>query len=104
VVLTGAGDTFSAGGDMGMIHSMWDDRPLRRALLDEARRVVREREMVQFPIPLIAGVSGPAVGLGGSLAVFADVIYVADTAYFSGPHVAVGLAAGDGGPGSPGRC
>jgi enoyl-CoA hydratase len=95
VVLTGAGNAFSAGGDMSMIQTMWDDPPGRRILLDEARRIVREQ--VQFPLPTIAAVNGPAVGLGCSLAVMCDVVYMADSAYLADPHAAVGLTAGDGG-------
>jgi enoyl-CoA hydratase/carnithine racemase len=43
-------------------------------------------------------VNGPAVGLGCSLLALSDVVYMAESAYLSDPHVAVGLVAADGGP------
>lgn len=95
VVLTGAGKAFSAGGDMSMMEGMWNDLPHRRRMLDVSRRIVREQ--VAFPIPTIAAVNGPAVGLGCSLAVMSDIVYMSETAYFSDPHVAVGLTSADGG-------
>jgi enoyl-CoA hydratase len=47
---------------------------------------------------VIAAVNGPAVGLGCSLAALSDVVYMAEGAYFSDPHVQIGLVAADGGP------
>ena len=48
-------------------------------------------------IPIIAAVNGPAVGLGASIALLCDVIFMASDAIISDPHVRVGLVAGDGG-------
>jgi enoyl-CoA hydratase len=48
-------------------------------------------------IPIVAAINGPAVGLGASLALLCDVIYMADTATIADPHVRVGIIAGDGG-------
>ncbi len=53
--------------------------------------------MVRFPLPVVAAVNGPAVGLGASVAVMCDIVYMADTAFLADPHVKVGLVAGDGG-------
>ena len=41
--------------------------------------------------------NGPAVGLGCSLAAMSDIVLVEEHAYFSDPHVALGLVAADGG-------
>lgn len=95
VVLTGAGRAFSAGGDMDLIAHAAHDASFRYRLLEEARRIVRE--MVAFPLPIIAAVNGPAVGLGCSLAVLSDIVLVSDTAFFADPHVSLGLVAADGG-------
>jgi enoyl-CoA hydratase/carnithine racemase len=43
-------------------------------------------------------VNGPAVGLGCSVIALSDVVYMAESAYLSDPHVTVGLVAADGGP------
>jgi len=95
VVLTGAGKAFSAGGDIEMIQSFQADHEARRASLEEAAVIVTE--MIRFPLPVVAAVNGAAVGLGCSLAVLCDIVYIGESAYFADPHVSVGLTAGDGG-------
>jgi enoyl-CoA hydratase len=95
VVITGAGRAFSGGGDMVMFQKIQRDSRERTHLIDEARQVFNE--VIDFPLPLIAAVNGPAVGLGCTLAVLCDLVYVAESAYLADPHVGVGLTAGDGG-------
>ena len=95
VVLTGAGKAFSAGGDMAWFQKIQEDPGLRAAMMREARDVVYET--IRCPLPVVAAVNGPAVGLGCSLAVLCDTVFIAEDAYLADPHVAVGLVAGDGG-------
>lgn len=95
VILTGAGRAFSAGGDLDWITTFLDDPVARHESLREGAQIIEE--MLRFPLPLIAAVNGPAVGLGCSIAVLCDVVLVAERAYLADPHVAVGLVAGDGG-------
>lgn len=95
VVLTGAGSAFSAGGDLSLLRTVHADAPARRAMLADAGRIVRE--LIDLPLPIVAAVNGPAVGLGCSLAVLCDVVYLAESAYLCDPHVAIGVTAGDGG-------
>lgn len=95
VVLTGAGRAFSAGGDLDYISRFPDDGELRRRTMDEAQAILWS--MIRFPLPIIAAVNGPAVGLGMSLALASDIVLVSDRASFSDPHVSVGLVCGDGG-------
>jgi enoyl-CoA hydratase len=95
VVLTGAGRAFSAGGDMRHFIELWEDRKQRRKEIDDARHLVTE--MTDFPLPVVAAVNGPAVGLGCNLAVCSDIVMIAETAYMADPHVGVGLTAADGG-------
>ena len=54
--------------------------------------------MLRCRIPIVAAVNGPAVGLGCSVIALSDVVYMAESAYLSDPHVTVGLVAADGGP------
>ncbi|MGY4866659.1 enoyl-CoA hydratase/isomerase family protein [Mycolicibacterium elephantis] len=96
VVLTGAGRLFCAGGDLRLVQEMQGDVDQRSRLLIEARTIVEE--MLNFPLPIVAAVNGAAVGLGASLAVLSDMVFIAENAYMADPHVAVGLTAGDGGP------
>ena len=93
VVLTGAGRAFCAGGDIrGMGGD--DDRPA--GIFDSgARELVANLLSIQQPV--IAAVNGPAVGLGATIALLCDVVFMADTARIGDPHVKVGLVAGDGG-------
>jgi enoyl-CoA hydratase len=53
--------------------------------------------MAAFPLPIIAAVNGPAVGLGCSLTGLCDIVLIESSAYLCDPHVSVGLVAGDGG-------
>jgi enoyl-CoA hydratase len=95
VVITGAGKAFSAGGDFEMMRRLTTDSPYRHATLLDARRIATE--MIDFPLPVVAAVNGAAVGLGCSLAVLSDVVLMSDRAFFSDPHVSIGLVAADGG-------
>jgi enoyl-CoA hydratase len=95
VVLTGAGRAFSAGGDIGHLADLWGDPARRRAELDDAGRLLTG--MVDFPLPVVAAVNGPAVGLGCNLALCCDIVLIAESAYLADPHVSLGLTAADGG-------
>jgi enoyl-CoA hydratase len=95
VVLTGAGRAFSAGGDLGWISSFLDDPVARDESLREGAEIIDE--LLRFPLPIVAAVNGPAVGLGCSVALLCDVLLIAESAFLCDPHVAVGLVAGDGG-------
>ena len=95
VVLTGRGRAFSAGGDFQVMTRMQRDAAFRERGIAEARRIITG--MVRCPVPVIAAVNGPAVGLGCSLALLSDLVLLAEGAYLADPHVQVGLAAGDGG-------
>ena len=95
-VITGEGRAFSAGGDFGLLDRMVKDRELRRTTIAEGRELVLN--MIRCRVPVIAAVNGPAVGLGCSVVALSDVVYMAESAYLSDPHVMVGLVAADGGP------
>ncbi|GMU79820.1 MAG: enoyl-CoA hydratase [Acidimicrobiia bacterium] len=95
-VVTGAGRAFSAGGDFDLLDRMANDRGLRRDVIAEGREIVIN--MMRCRVPVIAAVNGPAVGLGCSVVALSDVVYMAESAYLSDPHVLVGLVAADGGP------
>lgn len=93
VVLTGSGSTFCAGADLDWIG---DHTPAERdRLFVEGRAIVLD--LLELPQPVIAAVEGAAIGFGATLALFADVTFMAENARIGDPHVLVGLAAGDGG-------
>jgi enoyl-CoA hydratase len=95
VVLTGRGRAFSAGGNFDVMTRVQRDPDFREQNVEEARQIIVG--MLRFPLPVVAAVNGPAVGLGCSLALLCDLALIADDAYLSDPHVQVGLAPGDGG-------
>lgn len=95
-VITGEGRAFSAGGDFDLLDRMAKDRKVRRDEIDVGRELVLN--MIRCRVPVVAAVNGPAVGLGCSVIALSDVVYMAESAYLSDPHVTVGLVAADGGP------
>jgi enoyl-CoA hydratase len=95
VILTGAGRAFSAGGDLDWISTFVDDPVARYESIREGAQIIEE--MLRFPLPVIAAVNGPAVGLGCSCAILSDMVLISERAYLADPHVGVGLVAGDGG-------
>ncbi|MDX2541463.1 enoyl-CoA hydratase/isomerase family protein [Streptomyces sp. WI04-05B] len=95
IVLTGRGRAFSAGGNFEIMTRVQRESAFRERNVDEARRIITG--LVRCPLPVIAAVNGPAVGLGCSLALLSDLVLIADDTYLADPHVQVGLVAGDGG-------
>lgn len=92
IVLTGSGKSFCAGGDVKN-YGRPDARPIDQ--LRGTRYLVQE--MIACEAPIIAAVNGTAAGLGATIALLSDVIYMADTARIGDTHVKMGLVAGDGG-------
>lgn len=98
IVFTGAGKTFSAGGDIKRMAARFGtDEAWDHALAIPASTHRLFEGMLDVKQPIIAAVNGDAVGLGATLALFADVAIIADSAKFGDSHVKVGLVAGDGG-------
>jgi enoyl-CoA hydratase len=94
VLLTGRGRAFSAGGDFAWFPELREPGRME-ALRRDARQLIWD--LVDVEIPIVAAVNGPAMGLGASIALACDVIFMADTATIGDPHVRVGIVAGDGG-------
>jgi enoyl-CoA hydratase/carnithine racemase len=98
IILTGAGRAFSAGGDVkAMAERALTPHGNRYALAVPSRTLRIFEHMLSTPQPIIAAVNGDALGLGMTLALFADISVVADDAKLGDTHVKVGLVAGDGG-------
>ncbi|WP_296815186.1 crotonase/enoyl-CoA hydratase family protein [Brevundimonas sp.] len=99
-VMTGAGRTFSAGGDL---KAMRDRAALFAGsgaeIRERYRRVVHRivRSLYGLEIPLIAAVNGPAMGLGCDIAGLADIRIASTEARFGVPFVKLGIIPGDGG-------
>jgi len=94
VLLTGRGRAFSAGGDFAWFPQL-DDLAKLEHLRRDAKQMIWD--LLDVDLPIVAALNGPAVGLGASLALLCDAIFMADTASLADPHVRVGIVAGDGG-------
>jgi enoyl-CoA hydratase len=94
ILLTGSGRAFSAGGDFAWFPELRDPAALD-ALQADARRMITD--LLDVELPIVCAVNGPAVGLGASLALLCDVIFIAEDATIADPHVRAGIVAGDGG-------
>jgi 2-(1,2-epoxy-1,2-dihydrophenyl)acetyl-CoA isomerase len=91
LLITGAGRGFSSGADLKEQRSGGDGGvPDLSARLKEIYHpiITGLREM---PKPVVAAVNGPAVGIGCSLALAADLIVAAESAYFLLAFVNIGL-------------
>jgi enoyl-CoA hydratase len=95
IVLTGAGNAFSAGGDLDHIAH----NAANPVLFDEEVRLAKRIvfALLDLDKPVVCRLNGHAVGLGATLALLCDVVFAADSANIGDPHVALGLVAGDGG-------
>lgn len=98
IVFTGAGRAFSAGGDVKkMAARAGTEFGLQYALRVPQNTLRLFEHMLLVPQPIIAAVNGDAIGLGLTIALFADMSIVADDARLGDTHIKVGLVAGDGG-------
>jgi enoyl-CoA hydratase len=92
VILTAAGDVFSAGADIkervGLVREPGD--------YPRHNRLVREffYSVTDCAKPVIAAVNGPAIGAGFILMLSCDIMLASDNAYFVMPEINVGLAGG----------
>jgi enoyl-CoA hydratase len=94
ILLTAAGRAFSAGGDYGWFPTLRGAERLD-LLRQHAKQIIWD--LLDVEIPIVAAVNGPAIGLGASIALLCDVIFMAESAVIADPHVRVGIVAGDGG-------
>ncbi len=91
VVLSGNEKAFAAGADI-------------RSMVDKSRKEMQQKnpfavwdEVATFRKPIIAAVSGFALGGGCELAMMCDMIVASDTAQFGQPEIKLGIIPGAGG-------
>ena len=94
IVLTGAGQAFCSGQDLGDRSSV-GSADLERTLRDEYMPMLRA--IFDCTIPTIAAVNGAAAGAGANLALAADVVIAAESAVFLQAFARIGLIPDAGG-------
>jgi enoyl-CoA hydratase len=94
VLLTGSGRAFSAGGDFDWFPTLQDAKTLEH-LRRDAKQLIWD--LLEVELPIVCALNGAAAGLGASIALLTDTIFMAKSAVILDPHVRVGIVAGDGG-------
>ena len=87
-VLTGAGNTFSAGFDLMEFQEAAFDPAFHKRLW--ASSDAYHKALLAFPLPLIAAVNGAAMGGGMDTAVLCDIRVASSAAKFGHPEAAFG--------------
>ena len=84
VVVTGSGEAFSAGQDLGEMArpAIGDDGPGFPRFMDA---------LVAFDKPLLAAVNGVGVGIGLTMLLHCDVVWMAEEARLRAPFVTLGV-------------
>lgn len=88
LVVTGAGDAFSAGFDLKEFQRAGAEPDFGKALWVSSDRF--HRAVLSFPLPAVAAVNGAAIAGGFDLAVMCDIRVAAETAYFMHPEITFG--------------
>jgi 2-(1,2-epoxy-1,2-dihydrophenyl)acetyl-CoA isomerase len=87
LLLTGEGRGFSSGADLAGSGGLPEDAG---EALEKGFNPLIE-SLFALPIPVVAAVNGPAAGAGCSLALAADIVIAAHSAYFLQAFVNIGL-------------
>jgi enoyl-CoA hydratase/carnithine racemase len=100
IVVTGAGDAFCSGGDLGRRTGEASAAP--PTVLQRKQRLGHTTHRVALTMqeidkPVIAAVNGAAVGAGMDMALMCDIRVAAKSARFSEGYIRVGLVPGNGG-------
>ena len=101
LIVTGAGEAFSAGGNM---HDMLDrqgifadDDPITAREINLAKVHAISRAIYSLQMPTIAAINGHAIGGGCDIALMCDIRIASERARFAASFLRVGLLPGDGG-------
>lgn len=92
IILTGSEKAFAAGADISAMHQL--------SFMDVTRQQFISRNwetILKVRKPVIAAVSGYALGGGCELAMMCDMIFASDTAKFGQPEIKLGIIPGAGG-------
>jgi enoyl-CoA hydratase/carnithine racemase len=91
IVIAGSDDVFASGADIGALR----DRTFQESLVHPSAAFWRR--LAACRTPLVAAVSGWALGGGCELALLCDMIVASEAAVFGQPEVTLGIIPGGGG-------
>ena len=100
MILTGAGKSFCAGGNIKDMRDQTDMFAGTEQMIAEAYQAGIQRipkAFAELQVPVIAAVNGAAIGAGFDLTMMCDIRIAADSARFAESFVKLGLIPGDGG-------
>ncbi len=86
LILTGAGDMFTAGNDLQDFSVQGDGKSEELPPVGRFLNAIRD-----CPKPLIAAVNGPAIGIGLTMLLHCDLVYAGQSATLGAPFVKLGL-------------
>lgn len=89
LLIRGAGTSFCSGHDVSTLTNRQDEKEAEKGVLQ--LQEITER-IVHFPAPVIAAVTGYALGAGCEIALNCDLIYASDEAVLGFPELKVGLS------------
>jgi enoyl-CoA hydratase len=92
-VIRGSDKGFSGGGSIDMVQQATHHDGTRMRVWREARDLVYN--MINCSKPVVAAVTGPAVGVGLAVTLLADISVVAKNARLIDGHTKLGITAGD---------
>ena len=100
VILTGAGKSFSSGGNLQEIKDMTTKDQMTQAQLEDWYRFGIQKiplTMNSIDVPVVAAVNGHAIGAGNDLCTMCDIRIAGEDAKFSESFLRIGIIPGDGG-------
>jgi enoyl-CoA hydratase len=92
-VITGAGKSFSVGGDLAQGVEKLGKIEKHIETGEEALRIVYN--MIHLDKPIVSAINGSAAGAGLAVALSADISIVSETAKLCDAHMNIGVASGD---------
>jgi enoyl-CoA hydratase/carnithine racemase len=100
VILTGAGKSFSSGGNLQEIKNMTTKDNMSQSQLEDWYRFGIQKiplTMNAIDVPIVAAVNGHAIGAGNDLCTMCDIRIAGEDAKFSESFLRIGIIPGDGG-------
>ena len=100
VILTGAGKSFSSGGNLQEIKNMTTKDNMSQSQLEKWYRFGIQKiplTMNAIDVPIVAAVNGHAIGAGNDLCTMCDIRIAGEDAKFSESFLRIGIIPGDGG-------